>query len=237
MNNIIIWNDFIKEYTDKAKQKNSISNLTKPKNVTLHNGNNITLRLEAEKDYREVELLTREAFWSQDNMEKLGDIGADEHYLVHLLRGSPEFVPELDFVAECCGKIIGNVMYSLAYVLTKEGVIHPVLTFGPLSVLPDYKKQGVGSAIMRHTLKIAARLGYGSVLLFGHPEYYPRFGFRKAKEFGITTAAGESNPAFMAMELLYGDLEGITGSFHISPVFTIDAQRAREYDRCFPPIK
>jgi len=194
----------------------------------------LILRLEEAKDWPEVESLTREAFWKSEEIAKLG-VGCVEHYLAHLLRTSPDFVPELDYIAECNGKIIGNVMYSKAYVLMPNGARHDVLTFGPLSVLPEHQRQGVGRALMRHTLKAAARLGYGAVIFYGHPTYYPRFGFREAKEFGITTAGGENFPAFMAMELIYGDLDGVTGSFHESPVFDVDPNEARKYDVLFPP--
>ncbi|HHY24037.1 MAG TPA: N-acetyltransferase [Clostridiaceae bacterium] len=107
------------------------------------------------------------------------------------------------------------------------------MNFGPLSVLHQYKNQGVGNALMRHTLKIGAKLGYGAVLFFGHPTYYPRFGFKEAKEFGITTASGDNYAAFMAIELLYCDLDGIISSFHESPLYNVDAKKAREYDKLF----
>lgn len=193
----------------------------------------IVLRLEKEDDWREVELLTREAFWRTERIEKIG-IGCDEHYLAHTLRTAPEFVPELDFVAEVNGRLAGNVMYSKAYVLLPDGSRHDVLNFGPLSVLPEFQKQGVGSALMRHSLKAASRLDYGAVIFFGHPSYYPRFGFKEAEEFNITTSNGDNYPAFMAMEFIYGDLDGITGTYHESPLYDVNPDKAKEYDALFP---
>ena len=192
----------------------------------------IVLRLEREDDWREVELLTREAFWRKERIEKIG-VGCDEHYLAHTLRTAPEFVPELDFVAEVDGRLVGNVMYSMAYVLLPDGTRHDVLNLGPLSILPEFQKQGVGSALMRHSLKTAARLGYGAVIFFGHPSYYPRFGFKEAKEFNITTCNGNNFPAFMAMELIYGDLNGIKGTYHESPLYNVNSDKAKEYDALF----
>jgi len=154
--------------------------------------------------------------------------------LAHTLRTSPEFLPELDFVAEVDGRIVGNVMYSKAYVLMPDGARHEVINFGPLSVLPEFQKQGVGSALMNHTLRVAAELGYGSVLFFGHPTYYPRFGFKEAKEFNITTCNGNNFPAFMAMELIPGDLQSVTGAFYESPLYDVDPVKAKEYDKLFP---
>ena len=193
----------------------------------------MVIRLEKEDEWREVELLTREAFWSTERIEKIG-VGCDEHYLAHTLRTAPEFVPELDFVAELNGRIVGNVMYSMAHVLLYDGTRHEVLNFGPLSVLPEFQKQGVGSALMRHSLKAAAQLGYGAVIFFGHPTYYPRFGFKEAKEFNISTCKGNNFPAFMAMELIYGDLQGITGTYHESPLYNVNPDKAKEYDALFP---
>lgn len=195
----------------------------------------IILRLEKEDDWREVELLTREAFWKSERIEKIS-VGCDEHYLAHTLRTAPEFIPELDFVAEVDNRLVGNVMYSRAYVLLPNGTHHDVINFGPLSVLPEFQKQGVGSALMRHSLKVAARLGYGAVMFFGHPSYYPRFGFKEAKEFNITTCNGDNYPAFMAMELIYGNLDGITGKFYESPLYNVNPEKAKEYDMLFPII-
>ena len=77
--------------------------------------NNLTIRLETEKDYRAVEELTREAFW---NVYKPG---ADEHYYVHQMRNHPDFIPELAFVLELDGKIVGNIMYTKAWLEDESG--------------------------------------------------------------------------------------------------------------------
>ena len=191
---------------------------------------NINLRQEEPKDYHQVNLLTRKAFWS-DTSRRLTGLGCDEHYLTHTLRKSVEFIPELDYVAEVDGKIVGNIMFSTAFVEKYDGSRHNVISFGPLSVLPEYQKKGVGTALMRCTLKKAAKLGYGAVIFFGHPTYYPRFGFKEAAQFGIKTAAGRNHPAFMAMELHYGDLDGVEGRYIESPLFHIDGEKARAFDK------
>lgn len=190
----------------------------------------VVLRPEQPADYHAVELLTREAFW--------GDLRptCDEHYLVHLLRESPAFVPELDVVAEAEGRLVGNVMYSKATVTDDAGTRHEVLTFGPLSVLPEYWHCGVGSALMKHTILKARDLGYPAILLHGHPDYYPRFGFQNAAVFGITNAAGENYDALMAMELYPGALSGVSGRFEEDSVFDIRAEDATLYnEKNFPP--
>ena len=130
----------------------------------------ITLRLERPEDYRAVENLTREAFWGFMSPT------CDEHYLVHLLRAVPAFLPELDFVSEMDGELVGHVMYSRAKVVDDGGKETEVLTFGPLSVLPTYWHCGVGSALMRHSIRGAKQMGYRAIVFYGHPDYYPRFG-------------------------------------------------------------
>ncbi len=188
----------------------------------------IVSRRERPEDYRAVENLTREAFWGFTSPT------CDEHYLVHLLRSVPAFVPELDFVAEMDGRLVGNVMYSRARVVDDNGNETEVLTFGPLSVLPAYWHCGVGSALMRHSIREAKQMGYRAIVFYGHPDYYPRFGFRNAKAFGITTPNGKNFDALMAMSLHDGALDGVSGAFHEDPVFAVKSEDAEAFDRTFP---
>jgi predicted N-acetyltransferase YhbS len=194
----------------------------------------ITVRPEEPKDYRAVEELTREAFWRPERIAELG-VGCTEHYMVHSLR-QKDGILELDFVAEADGQVVGHVIYSKAYILQPDNEKKDVLNFGPLSVLPAYQKKGMGSALMRHSIECAKEMGYGAILFFGHPTYYPRFGFIEAKAFGITTANGKNFPAFMAMELLPGYLKGVTGRFVEAPIYNEDLnkEQATEFDKSFP---
>jgi predicted N-acetyltransferase YhbS len=191
----------------------------------------INLRLERTEDHRPVEELTREAFWGMNHPS------CDEHLLVHKLRKIPAFVPELDFVAEVDGMMVGNIMYSRAKVVDETGAEHEVLTFGPISVLPEYQGKGIGKALLEHTIAEARRLGYGAIVFYGHPDYYPRVGFRRAEESNITTASGKNVDALMAMPLYDGALDGISGRFYEDPVFRIDPKEAEEFDKLFPPKK
>ena len=191
---------------------------------------NIGIRNETPADYRIVEELTREAFWgSMDHPTCDG-----EHLLVHKLRELPSFVPELDFVAEAEGKIVGHIIYSLAKVMTPEKQEIAVLNFGPLSVHPDYKGLGVGSALMCHSIAEAARLGYRAIIFYGHPDYYPRFGFRRASRYGIVSSDGNSLDALMAMDLYDGALDGVTGRYIEDEVYDVDPEELAEFDKGFP---
>ena len=145
----------------------------------------ITIRLETENDHREVENITREAFWNLYNP------GCDEHLIAHNLRKSEDFIPELDFVALDGDKIVGNIMYTKARVTAEDGSEAGVLCLGPVCVLPEYQGRGVGSMLIKHTLDEARKGEHKGVLLFGNPGYYHRFGFRT---FGnLFIAAYEEN--------------------------------------------
>lgn len=190
---------------------------------------NIDIRLETTADYRAIEELTREAFWGI--MDQPACDG--EHLLVHKLRKIPAYIPELDFVAESNGKLVGHVIYSLAKVETSDGKETEVINLGPISVLPEYQKMGVGAALIRHSVSEAAKLGYRAIILYGHPDYYPRFGFRRANRYGITSGDGRSFDALMAMELYDGALDGINGRYVENKVFEVDPEELAEFDKGF----
>lgn len=191
----------------------------------------IKLRLETPADYRAVEELTREAFWVTTDCRPY----VDEHFLVHKLRGRSAFVPELDYVAKVDGRLAGNIMYSKSKIVSPKGAEHEVLTFGPLSVLPEFQGRGVGKALMLRTFEEARKLGFKAIVIFGHPDYYPRFGFRPAGTFGITTSQGHTFPAFMALELFEGALRGIEGKFYEDSVFgDLPEEEVLRFDASFP---
>ena len=178
----------------------------------------VNVRLEEESDYRIVDEITREAFSYPGRIER-GGIGCPfEHWMVHALRETDGIV-ELSYVAVVDEKIVGHIIYSNAHVETHNGEIVPVLNFGPLSVLSEYQKQGIGKILMNTTIAKAAELGYGAILFFGRPEYYPQFGFVEAEKYGITDCNGGNYPAFMAMELKKGYLENVQGKFYESSIY------------------
>lgn len=192
---------------------------------------NINIRLEESSDYRVVEELTRDAFWGSMSHPTCDG----EHLLVHKLRTSSSFIPALDFVAELDGGLVGHIIYSRAKVVTPSGQEIEVLSFGPLSVLPQYKRTGIGTALISHSTEEAKRLGYRAVIIYGHPDYYPRLGFRRGSDFGITTPNGSSFDALMALPLYDGALDGISGKFYEDAVYNIDSAEAEEFDKAFPP--
>jgi len=195
---------------------------------------NMIIRLEEPKDYRTVEELTRAAFNNPDRVERSEIAYPMEHHMVNRLR-EKDGIMELNFVAELDGKIVGHIIYSHAHILQTDGSKIDVLNFGPISVLPEIQKMGIGSALMKHSIEEAKRLGYGAILFFGHPDYYPRFGFVDAREFDITDCNGENYPAFMAMELTEGYLKNAVGKFIEADIYNDDLNReqAKEFDKKF----
>ncbi len=189
----------------------------------------ITIRNEVEKDYREVENLTREAFWNHYVP------GCDEHYLAHILRESPAFVKELDFVAICDDTIVGNIMYTKAHILGDDNVKYPVLSFGPLSILPQYQGKGIGAKLIEHTKKIAKDSGYNAIIIYGDPEYYKRVGFVCAETFSIATSWNTYAAPLLACELTNGSLNGISGRFFEDEVYEVDMEKAEAFDKAFTP--
>lgn len=196
---------------------------------------NIIVRLEEEKDYRKVEELTRAAFNYRDRIMR-GQIGCPyEHWMVHELRHR-DGILELSLVAQLKnGTIVGHIICSKA-IVRMENFELPVLNFGPLSVLPEYQRQGIGKALIRAMIEKAKKLDYGAILFFGRPEYYPQFGFKEADIYGISDAEGYNYPAFMAMELKRGYLKNVCGGrFFESDIYNDELNRGTviEFDRDF----
>lgn len=163
------------------------------------------VRLEQPEDYNSILRLTYEAFLTLDF---IGRRRMDEHYLVSLLRGSDSVIRELCFVAELDGEIVGHILYTRSEVLRSDGTKTPTITFGPLSVHPKYHRQGIGSALVRHSLDVAQKSGYSAVLIVGVPDYYPKLGFKRAREYGLYLSDGSAPDAFMAYELVPNTLNG-----------------------------
>ena len=136
---------------------------------------NIMIRNEKKADYEVVEKITREAFYN------LYVPGCVEHYLVHIMREHEDFLPELDFVLELNGEVIGNIMYTKARLLDEDGNKKEILTFGPLCIKPEYQRQGYGKKLIEYSFERAAELGYDVVVIFGSPANYVGRGFKSCK--------------------------------------------------------
>ena len=184
----------------------------------------IRIRNEQEKDYKLVEEITRKAFYN------LYIPGCAEHYLVHVMRAHEDFLPELDFVIEEDGQVIGNIMYTKAWLTDEQGEEREILTFGPLSVLPGYQRKGYGKQLIEHSFQKAAELGYDVVVIFGNPGNYVSRGFVSCKKYNVCMEDGSFPAAMMVKALREGALDGRKWFYRDSPVMQIDEAEAQRFD-------
>ena len=172
--------------------------------------NDYTIRLEKKYDYREVENLVRESFW---NVYRPGCL---EHYVLKCLRGDADFIPELDFVMEKDGKIIGQNVFVRTIIKADDGRLVPVMTMGPICITPELKRQGYGKILLDYSLEKATELGYGAVCFEGNIDFYGKSGFTYASEYGIRyhgLPEGENASFFLCKELIPGYLDEVTGEY------------------------
>ena len=172
----------------------------------------LTIREEEIKDYNEVEKVVEESFKTAEFSDK------DEHNLVRRLRNSNEFIKELSLIAEEENKILGHVLLTKA-LIKGESTSYETLALAPLAVLPEYQKFGIGKNLMNKAIERARELGYKSIVVLGHENYYPKFGFEKASKYGVEAPFEVPDEAYMILELLQGGLNGISGIVEYSKAF------------------
>ena len=196
------------------------------------NKNDYTIRLERAEEHRDVENLVREAFWNVYRP------GCSEHYVIHVLRDDPAFVKELDFVMEQDGRLIGQNMFMKTVIQADDGRVIPVLTMGPIGILPELKRQGYGKALLDYSLEKATELGFGAVLFEGNIDFYGKSGFDYADRFGIRyhdLPEDADASFFLCKELVPGYLDGVTGVYQTPQGYYVDDADVDAFDKAFPP--
>ncbi|MBQ9082232.1 MAG: N-acetyltransferase [Clostridia bacterium] len=196
------------------------------------NKNDYCIRLERKDEHRAVEHLIREAFW---NVYRPGCL---EHYVIHQLRNDLAFVPELNFVMEKDGQLIGQNMFMRAHIQTDDGQQLPILTMGPICITPVYKRQGYGKILLDYTVAKAAEMGFGALCFEGNIGFYGKSGFTYASRFGIRyhgLPEGTDTSFFLCKELIPGYLHGVTGVYGPPEGYFVDEAAAEAFDRQFPP--
>ena len=194
--------------------------------------NNIIIRLEKKEEYQKVENLVRESFW---NVYRPGCL---EHYVIHQLRNDPAFVPELDFVMEMDGKLIGQNMFMRAMIKADDGREIPIMTMGPICITPELKRKGYGKILLDYSLEKAKEIGCKAVCFEGNIDFYGKSGFAPAGTFGIRyhgLTEGEDASFFLCKELMPGYLDDITGEYATPQGYFVDEAEAEVFDQEFPP--
>ena len=165
----------------------------------------IKIRNEEKADYEIVERITREAFYN------LYIPGCVEHYLVHIMRSHKDFIPELDFVLELNGNIIGNIMYTKAKLMDENGGMKEVLTFGPVSILPT--------------------------CIFGSPVNYVSRGFKSCKKYNVCIENGKYPSPMMVKELIPDALAGHKWIYQESDIMAVSEEQAQNYDNTLEKLE
>ena len=193
---------------------------------------NLNIRNEKKENYRAVENLIRESFW---NVYRPGCL---EHYVIHKLRDDVDFIPELSFVMELDGRLIGQNMFMKANIKADDGRDVPIMTMGPICIAPEFKGKGYGKILLDYSLERAKEFGCKAICFEGNIDVYGKSGFTFASNFGIRyhgLPEGEDASFFLCKELEEGYLDGVTGEYTTPQGYFVDENEAEEFDKNFPP--
>ena len=196
--------------------------------------NDIIIRTERENDYREVENLVRESFWN------VYAPGCTEHYVLKRLRDCADFVPELDFVMEKDGKIIGQNVFVKTDILLDNGSKLPIMTMGPICIANGYKRMGYGKILLDYSLEKAKEHGCKAVCLEGSIDFYGKSGFVVSSTKGLRYHGlpdGVSADFFLCKELEQGYLDGASGEYSTPKAYFAAQENPKDfelYDAAFP---
>lgn len=171
------------------------------------------IRQETTKDYKATEHVVEEAFRDAEFADHA------EHLLVQRLRESESFIPEVSLVAEIEGEIVGHILFTKIIIIGEK--IWDSISLAPVSVLPKHQRKGIGGELILKGLEIVKHLGFESVIVLGHEEYYPKFGFQKASSWSIKCPFDVPEGAFMAIELKPGALTHVVGTVEYPKEFGI----------------
>lgn len=192
----------------------------------------LVIRKIEERDYKEVEILTREAFWNVYRP------GCSEHLVLHNIHKDNKSIEELELIAEYGRKIVGHIVYTKGHI---EGVDNETFAaFGPISIMPEFQNENIGSKLIKISLQKAKRLGFSAVFITGNEKYYNRFGFESASKYGIYLEGipmEDQSPFFMVRCLEEYALSGVNGYFSFDDCYNVDEEELEEFDKGFDEKK
>lgn len=189
------------------------------------------IRNEKPEDYRAVEEMIKKAFWN------LSVPGCNEHYFAHQVRKSEDYIPELDFVMEEDGQIIGHIIYVKAKLISSDGIEKAILSFGPFTIHPDYQRKGYGRKLLEHSFEAAKQMGYDTIAIFGNPENYACYGFKNCKRYNVCLDDDVYPVALMVKAMDEEALLGKTWKYIESPAHELDESGFEEFDSDFPQME
>ncbi|MEX2261467.1 MAG: N-acetyltransferase [Bryobacteraceae bacterium] len=169
----------------------------------MNPGDNLIVRSENTEDRSVIRSINEAAF-----------VGSDEADLVERLRA--EGVVLVSLVAEVKSRIVGHILFSRMWVETTKGSVSAV-ALAPMAVLPEYQRRGIGGRLIRDGLDALRSLAEQIVIVVGHPDYYPRFGFSSERTRSLESPFPPE--PFMALELSPGALDGIRGRVRYAASF------------------
>jgi len=161
----------------------------------------VKIKQEIESDYSNVYELNRTAFEQES-----------EPKLIELLRTSDAFIPELSLIATIDNNLVGHILFTKIIIKDDNGNEFNSLALAPMAVKPDLQKKGIGGQLIRYGLGKAKELGYKSIIVLGHEQYYPKFGFVSTEKWNIKAPFDVPKNVFMGIELVKNGLTGITGT-------------------------
>lgn len=180
-------------------------------------------------DYKEVENITREAFWN------LYVPGCDEHLTIHNIWTHRDFIPNLYYVAVAEDKIAGCIVFTASHLEDANGSRLDTVTFGPVCVLPPYQHLGIGGELIRKGISGAKAMGYPAIIILGDPHNYCRHGFKNSRDFNISNSEGKYPLGQLIHLLDEGKIMGSkTWRFIYSDVYNISHDNLEAFDKEFP---
>ena len=188
--------------------------------------------MKEKKNKEKLSFLLGESFW---NVYRPGCL---EHYVLNQLRDDADFIPELNFVMEKEGRIIGQNMFMKAVIKADNSKDIPILTMGPICIANELQRQGYGKILLDYSLQKATEMGFGAVCFEGNINFYGKSGFTYASEFGIRyhgLPEGADSSFFLCKELKKGYLEGVIGEYTPPQGYFVNEADAEEFDKQFPP--